>query len=128
VLTWAEHQLIVRTVKVVPRAAGSCAFSGGGIQDDAPVGSGRFENIVAIGKLVDKSGLVRGWVYRTTSNALLVQTVAPPVDLQHKSAIARTMSGYDPLTKMPPYTVEPCTTEDFNNTRTYRHHDLLHGV
>ena len=116
-----DEMRFAQMLRPVPHATGSCAWSQGGIEDDVPIGGGRFESIAAIAKLIRSDGRLVGWLYRTDKDNLVVQTVSPAINLRGPNApVAREYSGYDPFHSLPAVRIVPCDREDFRNTRSHR--------
>ena len=110
-------------LRPVPGYTGSCAHSPIAVDDDIPVGNDKFDNVVAIGKLIGSDGRIVGWIYRTADHHLRIQRVWPPQDSEvhpAQGSVGHTYSGVDPFENTTyAARVQPCVKSDFRYRTTH---------
>lgn len=104
-------------LKPVPGYIGQCARSPLGVEDDIPVGHGRFENVVAVGVLTTADGRISGWLYKTTGGHVRAQYVTPPLPRIGLTTGLR-VSGVEAVTGDISLKLTPCTRADFRYRTT----------
>jgi hypothetical protein len=111
---------VAALLQPIPSFVGSCAASPFGVSDDVPVGNGRFEDVIAIGKVFGADGMLHGWVFKTAGNHVLIQRVTPALPRDGKSNASRVYTDLRAFHATTGETIVACTSADFHYARSLR--------